>query len=296
MDKKRQRKKIYLFTLFILLGAITLFAAGCSVQEAVGSVNGEPITKEELYDQMVKQYGQETFDYLTTQKIIELESKNQKITISDSDIEKELQKMMESYGGEESFNQALQMSGITLDEIKENVKINVQLKKLLEPQISISEEEMKKYFDENKESFAEQEQVKARHILVDSEEKAKEVKGQLENGGDFAELAKKYSTDTGTKDQGGELGYFGKGEMVAEFDQVAFSLEVGKISDPVKTDYGYHIIEVEDKKEAKPANYEESKNEIKDILSDQKMQDLYPTWLEDQKTKYKIENFLEKKE
>lgn len=245
---------------------------------------------------MVKQYGQETFDYLTTQKIIELESKNQKITISDSDIEKELQKMMESYGGEESFNQALQMSGITLDEIKENVKINVQLKKLLEPQISISEEEMKKYFDENKESFAEQEQVKARHILVDSEEKAKEVKGQLENGGDFAELAKKYSTDTGTKDQGGELGYFGKGEMVAEFDQVAFSLEVGKISDPVKTDYGYHIIEVEDKKEAKPANYEESKNEIKDILSDQKMQDLYPTWLEDQKTKYKIENFLEKKE
>ncbi|MFX0558827.1 peptidylprolyl isomerase [Tepidibacillus infernus] len=295
MDKKRQRKKIYLFTLFILLGAITLFAAGCSVQEAVGSVNGEPITKEELYDQMVKQYGQETFDYLTTQKIIELESKNQKITISDSDIEKELQKMMESYGGEESFNQALQMSGITLDEIKENVKINVQLKKLLEPQISISEEEMKKYFDENKESFAEQEQVKARHILVDSEEKAKEVKAELEKGGDFAELAKKYSTDTGTKDQGGELGYFGKGEMVAEFDQVAFSLEVGKISDPVKTDYGYHIIEVEDKKEAKPANYEESKNEIKDILSDQKMQDLYPTWLEDQKTKYKIENFLEKK-
>ncbi|MFT9486597.1 MAG: peptidylprolyl isomerase [Tepidibacillus sp.] len=295
MDKKRQRKKIYLFTLFILLGAITLFAAGCSVQEAVGSVNGEPITKEELYDQMVKQYGQETFDYLTTQKIIELESKNQKITISDSDIEKELQKMMESYGGEESFNQALQMSGITLDEIKENVKINVQLKKLLEPQISISEEEMKKYFDENKESFAEQEQVKARHILVDSEEKAKEVKAELEKGGDFAELAKKYSTDTGTKDQGGELGYFGKGEMVAEFDQVAFSLEVGKISDPVKTDYGYHIIEVEEKKEAKPANYEESKNEIKDILSDQKMQDLYPTWLEDQKTKYKIENFLEKK-
>nr|WP_303740754.1 peptidylprolyl isomerase [Lutispora saccharofermentans] len=163
---------------------------------------------------------------------------------------------------------------------------------MLEPGITITEDEMKNYFEENKDTFNEEEQVKASHILVDTEEKALEVKNKLSAGEDFAEMAKQYSTDTGNKDQGGELGFFSRGDMVKEFEDAAFSMEIGKVSDPIKTEYGYHIIKVEEKKPAKEANYEESKAQVKETLLDQKLSAAYDTWLQDKYEEYKIDNLL----
>ena len=214
--------------------------------------------------------------------------------MSDEDIDQELQDLKDYYGGEEALNQILATNGMTLDDLKERLITNVQIKKLLEPEINITEDEMKEYFNTNKDTFGEPEQVKARHILVADEETAKEVMGKLDAGEDFAELAKEYSIDPGSKENGGELGFFGRGDMVPEFDEAAFSLAAGEISEPVKTDFGYHIIQVEEKKEAIEANYEDNKNEIKDILFDQKMQSTYGPWLEDKRSQYKIENFLTK--
>jgi foldase protein PrsA len=106
-------------------------------------------------------------------------------------------------------------------------------------------------------------------------------------------LAKEYSTDDRSKDLGGELGYFSKGSMVSEFEDVAFGLAVDQVSKPVKTEYGYHIIKVEAKKKAKEANYKQSKAEIKATLLDQKIESEYTTWLENKKKSYDIENTLE---
>ena len=113
---------------------------------------------------------------------------------------------------------------------------------------------------------------------------------KIQSGESFEDLAKEYSTDTATAANGGDLGFFTKDEMVEEFSNAAFALGVNEVSEPVKTTYGYHIIKVTDKKEAKVATLEDSKEEIRDILKDQKIQEQYPTWYQTVQSKYTITN------
>lgn len=279
----------------VLIGTIyysTRTASGTKSGEVVARVNGEAINKDELYELLEEQYGQEALNMLISEKVLELELKKQNVTLSEEDIQKELSEIIEQYGGQEKFDNALASYGYTLDNFKLDIESNLKIKKLLEPEITITEEEMKEYFETNKETFNTKEQVKASHILVESETKAKEVKDKLLAGADFAEMAKEYSEDTSNKEQGGELGFFSRGDMVAEFENAAFSLEIGNISEPVKTEYGYHIIKVEDKKAAKEATYEESKTKIKDALFNEKLPTAYDTWYQTKYEEYEIENLL----
>lgn len=282
-------KKIGLGILVLILAAAGTAAFFLSKEPAVASVGSESIKKEELYSLLVKQYGDEALDALVTDKIIEMEAKKEKVTISDKEKEEELKNLKESYGGEEGFKAALEQSGVTEAGIAEDIEKYLKTEKLLEPRIDLKEDEIKAYFDENKDQFAQQEQVKASHILVEDEATAKEVKSKLDKGEEFADLAKEYSTDASNAESGGELGYFGKGEMEAAFEEAAFALKANEISGPVKTDYGYHIIKVEDKKEAKEAVFEDSKEAAKKALFDERMQTEYYNWLEEKKEEYKIE-------
>ena len=202
--------------------------------------------------------------------------------------------MVEQYGGQETFNMLLAQNGVTEDLFKEQIEQNLKVTKILEPSIEITDDEIKTYFEDNKASFDTPEQVEASHILVEDEKTAKEVKKKIDEGGDFAELAKEYSTDTQTAENGGELGYFSTGQMVEAFDKAAFAMKVDEISDPVKTDYGYHIIKVTGKKEAKEATLEDSKAKIKEDLLATKVQEQASTWLTEATAKYKVENKLEK--
>jgi foldase protein PrsA len=289
--KKNKRTVLIILILLITMGISLSFAL--KKDETVAKINGEAISKDDLYSEMVDQYGAATIDKIIGDKIVAAEAKKQKINITNSILNKEVEKLKASYGGEEAFKQALESNNTTLAFLKQDLKNYLTIKQLLEPQIEITEEEMKTYFDENKDSFAEAEQIKASHILVADEKTANEVKQKLNDGGDFAELAKDYSTDDSTKDSGGDLGYFAKGTMVSEFEDVAFGLAVDQVSKPVKTEFGYHIIKVEAKKKAKEANYNDSKEEIKETLVDQKIDSEYTTWLENKKKSYDIENTLE---
>lgn len=288
--KKNKRTVLIILILLITMGISLSFAL--KKDETVAKFNGEAISKDDLYSEMVDQYGAATIDKIIGDKIVAAEAKKQKINITNSILNKEVEKLKASYGGEEAFKQALESNNTTLAFLKQDLKNYLTIKQLLEPQIEITEEEMKTYFDENKDSFAEAEQIKASHILVPDEKTANEVKQKLNDGGDFAELAKDYSTDDSTKDSGGDLGYFAKGTMVSEFEDVAFGLAVDQVSKPVKTEFGYHIIKVEAKKKAKEANYNDSKEEIKETLVDQKIDSEYTTWLENKKKSYDIDNTL----
>src|SRR5690606_33682169 len=137
-----------------------------------------------------------------------------------------------------------------------------------------------------------EEQVKASHILVEDEETANEVLEKINAGEDFGQLAKEYSTDESNKDSGGELGYFGKGKMVEEFDEAVFAMEVGDISETVETSFGFHIIKLEDKVEAKEAVYEEVEKEIEEIIFNQKADEEYSVWIQEVSDKYNVEYSL----
>lgn len=287
--------------IFILLAILVMILAVGAIfyvkgkSETVASVNGEKITKTELYNLMVKQNGKEALNSLIAERIVALEAQKQKIAVTDQEIQAELQKYYNDYGGQDAFLQALTSSGFTLDDVKKDIALSMKIRKLMEPRIAISDDELKAYFADNKASFAQEKQVKVSHILLDTREKADEIRKRLVNGEDFAKLAQENSTDTATRDDGGELGFIRKGEMVKEFEAAAFSLKVGQISDPVKTEFGYHIIKVLEIKEAREASFEQSKDQVYEAVFEQKVETEYNTWLEEMYQQYKIQNFLTKK-
>lgn len=136
---------------------------------------------------------------------------------------------------------------------------------------SVPESEAKTVYDERVKSLPVQEEVHARHILVKTEDEAKKVAKELEGGADFAEVAKKYSQDRGGE-SGGDLGYFTRGQMVKSFEDAAFALDKGKISGPVQTEFGWHILKIEDKRNRQPPSFEEVKEQITASLIQNKLQ------------------------
>jgi len=277
----------------LIIAGIMAFAMISSMDKTIASIDGEKINEDELYDALVAGYGADTLDLLITNKLVELEAEKAGIKIKDEEIQKEIDVMVESYGDEKSLKEQLEASGSSMDALKKDIVVYLQTKKLVEPRITVTDDEISTYFEDNKDTFAQAEQVEASHILVEDEKTAKKVAKELAAGGDFAKLAAEYSTDSETADNGGSLGYFGKGDMAEEFEDVAFDLDINKVSDPVKTEYGYHIIKVTGKKEAKKANLEDSKEVIKETLLSERLQEEYPVWLAEVKKDHDITNKLE---
>lgn len=138
---------------------------------------------------------------------------------------------------------------------------------------TVTEEEIKAAYDAEAARVAQTERIRARHILVASEKEAQDILGQIKGGAKFEDLAKKYSLD-GSKDFGGDLGYFTAPEMVPEFSKAAFALKAGDVSDPVKTDFGWHIIKLEDRKMGAAQPYDQVKPAIRTVLLRKKLQDV----------------------
>lgn len=292
MTEKTKNLMVFSLVLLCSLAILVGVKAAYPNNETVAKVNGEKITKDELYEVLVEQSGAEGLNVLISEKIIDMEVRKQKIKIDEKDIENEIENLKESYGGEESLAAALQMNGLSMDDVNRSIAMNLKIEKLLESRISVTEEEKKQFFETNKAMFAEAEQVKVSHILVETEEKAEELLAKLDEGSSFTELAQEYSIDETTKEQGGDLGYFSRGEMVEEFENAAFELEVDEISEPVQTDYGFHIIKLEDRMEAKEPSLEEAEEEIEDMIQKQKIQNQFESWLQEKYNEYEIDTFL----
>ncbi len=155
-----------------------------------------------------------------------------------------------------------------LKRAKESLLTEYAIRRAIE-RADVKEEEVRAFYDENLDKFSQGEQVNASHILVESEEEAAKIAADIARGElTFEEAAKKYSSCP-SKDAGGNLGEFGRGQMVPEFEEAAFSLEVGVVSAPVKTQFGYHLVRVNAREEAKPISYSEARESIyRKLLSD----------------------------
>ncbi|PJI08077.1 MULTISPECIES: peptidylprolyl isomerase [Clostridium] len=154
--------------------------------------------------------------------------------------------------------------------------------------VVVADSEVVKYYEVNKDKFKDPEKVSAKHILVSTAEEALKIKKEIEEGKEFEEAARQYSSCP-SKERGGDLGEFARGQMVPEFEDAAFSQEIGEVGDPVKTQFGYHLIKVERKIEPTEKEFPAIKDTIKNMLIQERQRMKY-TWYVDQlKDKYKVE-------
>jgi peptidyl-prolyl cis-trans isomerase C len=135
-----------------------------------------------------------------------------------------------------------------------------------EAKSAVTDEAMKKVYDEAIKQMAEEEEVSARHILVETEDEAKKILADLKKGADFLAIAKEKSKDPGSKENGGDLGFFGKEQMVPEFANAAFKMDKGQLSEPVKSQFGWHIIRVDDKRKKQPPTFDQVKDQIQTFV------------------------------
>lgn len=154
--------------------------------------------------------------------------------------------------------------------------------------VKVEEAEEKAFYEENPDLFEAQAQVSAKHILVENEDSANDIAKEIADGLAFEEAAKKYSTCP-SKEQGGDLGYFSKGQMVPEFEKAAFEGEIGKVIGPVQTQFGYHLIRVEDKKEGSVVPFEQVQDQIHQQLIQNKQKEVYDTKVKELEAKYGVE-------
>ncbi len=182
-----------------------------------------------------------------------------------------------------------------LENMKRSLMTTHAVREILKD-VTVTEEDVAEYFDSHSDEFTDPAQIKASHILVENEDQAIEILAELEGEKlTFEEAAKEYSKGP-SAEKGGELGFFSKGQMVPEFENAAFELETGEFSEPVKTQYGWHIITVKEKKPAKQKTLEESRGQIYENLMKEKQFNVYNSTLEDLRANYDIEIMADEEE
>ncbi len=310
----RYRKTIIGAVLILVLG---LLIAGCG-EKKVASVNGEAISQKEFEKRMstVQTYYESTMgmtfegengaamlqnlrnmvlDQLVTEHLLQQEARKRDLKAAKEEVQQRIEQDKLMVGGEEAYLEILKNQvKMTEQEYQSEVEKQIVIEKLFEQVVAgqtVSPEEVQQYYEENKESYNQTEQIRARHILVETEEEAKELIEQLKAGADFGQIALEKSTDPSAKENQGDLGYFDRNaQLVSEFKDAAFKLQVGEMTaKPVKTEFGYHIIKVEDLKPAGQLSFEEVKDSISEELISGKEGAIFQEFLEGLRNQAKIE-------
>jgi peptidyl-prolyl cis-trans isomerase C len=299
-------------------------SASLKLKDPVATVDGDQISKaqlDEAFDKAVQMTGvkasdltpeqtlegyRQILDDLITEKLVNKAAAG--ITVPQAEVDAQIAKIKAQFPSDEDFSKQLAQVGQTPEQLGETIKKMLQQQRWLESQLAgktdVSDEEAKKFYEENKAEFEQPETVKASHILFrvskeDSEEvvnqKLKAAQGaeaRAKKGEDFAALAKELSEEPGAKESGGDLGFFPKDRMVPEFAEAAFSEKVGEVSDPVRTQFGWHVIKVTDKKPAGTPPYDEVKAQLITYLKAKKQEEVAQQVLKSLRDSAKIENTL----
>ncbi|WP_242274172.1 peptidylprolyl isomerase [Bacillus cereus group sp. BfR-BA-01310] len=244
------KRRIFIGT---VMSSILLLSA-CGNSENIATSKSGNLTKEEFNKDLKEKAGKLVLQQAMLDKIL-----LDKYKVSDDEAKKKVEEVKKQMG--DNFKTYLIQTGVkNEDELKNKLKTQIAFEKAVKA--SVTEKEIKDYYKPK---------LKASHILVKEEKTAKEIKEKLNNGEDFAALAKQYSEDPGSKEKGGELSEFGPGKNDPKFEEAAYKLEVGQVSDPVKSSHGYHIIKLTEKKELKP--FDQEKDNIRKELETKRLQD-----------------------
>ncbi|CAG9612893.1 Foldase protein PrsA 2 [Bacillus rhizoplanae] len=251
-------KRRQLFIAAATLG--TLMLSACEPKDSsdpIATSTAGTVTKGEFDQALKERFGKDMLYEMMAQDIM-----IKKYKVSDEEVDKEFNKVKDQAG--DNFKTFLESNRMKDEEdLKKQIRSSLAIDKAVRQ--TVTEKDIKARYKPD---------IRASQILVNDEETANNIKRQLNSGASFEELAKKYSEDTVSKNNGGDLGYFGPGKMVPEFEEAAYKLNVGEISEPVKSPKGYHIIKLTDKKELKP--YDEVKDSIRKTIEEERIQD--NTW------------------
>jgi len=287
--------------------------------EVLARVNGENVTKgdfEKLITQMEMSAGQSVpkdkrdeiyrsaLDQLVTYTLLAQETKARGIKGDDKEVDQQMQQIRGQFKTEEEFTKALAGRGMTPERLRSDMNKETSIKTMMDAEVAnvppVTDAEIREFYEKNPDKFKQPEGVRASHILIPvpqggdeaakkaAKTKAQSLLKQVKGGGDFAKLAKENSSD-GSAQQGGDLGFFTRGQMVPPFEQAAFSLKPGQVSDVVETQFGYHIIKVTDKKDASTVPLEQVTDKVREFLTGQRKQERGTAFINTLKGKSKIE-------
>lgn len=315
MKKKQNRKSpegkaVFLFAVVCLFVASSLGAK--VVNKTVATVDGEMILMSEYerrakpvieeYEKFltgpdkeikIKELKKKILEQMIDEKILIQEAKRKKVKVNSKEIQDGIGEIRKRFGTEEEYNQELARQGLSEEKFREQVKEQLMVIKLIDQEIkakvvSPTDTEIEDFYKQNESEMVEPEQVRARHILIKVDEntdknkalrRIREILKEVKKGEtSFAEFAKKYSEGPSAP-RGGDLGFFIRGQMVREFEDAAFALKVGEISDVVETEYGYHIIQCIEKKASEKKSLEEVRDYLRNFIFQKRMEEQYEKWL-----------------
>jgi foldase protein PrsA len=306
----------------LLLALVALLAAACGSSEdaksvpagAVALVGDEPIQKADL-DRLLaraqKNYEAQMQDFpkvgtpeyenlkstllkgLVQQSQWEQAGAKMGVIVSDKEIDTRLDALKQQYfkGDDEKFQAELDKQGVTVDQVRDQLRARMlsdKIYKAVIDKVTVTDAETKAYYDNHKAQYMQPESREVRHILVKNKALADELYTKLKNGADFEALAKKYTQDTPSKPNGGKLTAY-KGKTVPPFDKFVFSAKVGELSHPIKTQFGWHVIEVlSDTKPPAAQPLAQAKDSISATLLDQQQQAALKKWVQDAESSYDV--------
>ncbi len=324
----KTRVTVVMLLISALVCSTAAFAEKGSTPGQVATVNGAVITRQAfdremsmiqqrqaasgqpLDRSMLMKWQDKILEGLIERELLYQEIQKAGVKAAPESVDNQLNQIRKRFPDEKAFEKSLSDMGLSEAELRSRIEKELAIQKWIETNFleksTVSEEEMKAYYDGHPEMFVQKESVRARHILIKVDPKASEtekaearkkieaIQKKLKEGGDFEALAKEFSEDT-SRDKGGDLGYFTKGRMVKPFEDAAFSLSVGQVSPIVETTFGYHLIEVVDKKPEGKISYEDAKERIQQVLKNEKVRTQLRAHIDDLKAKADIQRFLEKK-
>lgn len=267
------------------------------------SRQGLQLSKEQMAELKNKVLGN-----LIDREILYQESQKSGIKVDKNKIDEELSVIKKRFPSMDEYKKALSTMKISEDEIKNQIKKKLAINALVDMKIAqkivVTDKETKTYYDANPDLFKQPEQVRASHILIKVEagadqqkkaqamQKIKEIQQKLKDGQDFAALAKKYSEDKGSSANGGDLGFFARGQMVKPFEDAAFAMKPNEVSDIVETQFGYHLIKVYRQKPGKILVYAEVKDLLTERMRQEKTQQEATKYIAELKKDAKIKKYL----
>ena len=282
---------VFIASMFYGVTASRSTGGGSRRQTGLAKVNGkqlDPARYREMFNRLLQQFGKEVspsdmafIENLALQQTIDftlvLEQAKKKAKISNREVDMVISNIaqQQNFKSKKDMEVALKRMGITMSRFKKMVKEEMMVQKM-----------MQKVKDDVKVSPDDLREVRASHILVSKETEAKDILKQVNNGGDFASLAKKYSLDPGSKIKGGDLGFFATGVMVEPFEQAAFSLKIGEVSKIVESPFGFHVIKVTDSKLRK---FDGKEKDIEKAALAQKQEKSFQRWYSSLKQEAKVE-------